>query len=67
MRGNSRSACEKLRPSTSAWCNACVICCTRGCFNRFSRIDKSFVERHSGLEQMAELLGKNEQLAVRNF
>jgi hypothetical protein len=28
---------------------------------------QSFIERHTGLEQMPELLGKNEQLAMRNF
>ena len=36
MRGKSRIACEKLRPSTSDWCSALVICWTRGCFSRFS-------------------------------
>ena len=45
----------------------CVICWTRGCFSRFSSIDKAFVERHARLKQMAELLGENQQLAVRNL
>ena len=28
---------------------------------------QSFIERHSGLEQMGELLGEDEQLVMRDF
>ena len=66
MRGNSRNACEKLRPSTRADA-AFASSAAHAAASIVLQNGESFVERHPGLEQMRQLFGEDQQLGVRNL